>query len=217
MTLIYVYVFALVLGGVLLVTSVVTGGDDTADVDSDLDTSLDTDVDAHVDAHVDVDTDHGQQGLHTDLAGTHGSIAGLFTAFLSLRFWTFFAAFFGLTGLVLDGLNLVSGQVVPFGLATAMGIFTGYGAVSVLRYFASSETGAAADSADYVGKSARVMLPIATGTTGKVRLQLKGTTVDLLATSDEETSFAAGDEVLIIQMKETTAVVAGLGKSESQT
>ena len=91
MTLIYVYVFALVLGGILLVTSVVMGGDDASDVDSDLDTSLDTDVDADVDADADVDVDQGHQGVHTDLAATHGTIAGLFTAFLSLRFWTFFA------------------------------------------------------------------------------------------------------------------------------
>jgi membrane protein implicated in regulation of membrane protease activity len=213
MTLIYVYVFALVLGGILLVTSIVMGGDDASDVDSDLDTSVDTDVDADAD----VDVDHGQQGLHTDLADTHGTIAGLFTAFLSLRFWTFFAAFFGLTGLVIDGLDLVAGHVIPLGLASGMGVLTGYGAVSVLRYFATSETGAAADSADYVGKNARVMLPIASDTTGKVRLQLKGTTVDLLATSDEPTPFAVGDEVLIVQMQETTAVVARLGPSDSQT
>ena len=44
-------------------------------------------------------------------------LAGLFTAFLSLRFWMFFLAFFGLTGLALDGLDLLASSPLAFVLS----------------------------------------------------------------------------------------------------
>ena len=53
-----------------------------------------------------------------------------------------------------------------------------------------------------------VLVGFGPGELGKLRLTLKGTTVDVLATSDEEQRFAAGDSALVIQMNETTAVVA---------
>jgi len=192
--LVYVYLFSFALGGILLLASILLGDKDTGHDDAG-------------DADADADAGAPHQGLDHGVPGSHGGLAGVFTAFLSMRFWMFFVAFFGLTGLVLDGLDLV-GSGLALALALAMGLFTGQATVAVFRHLATSETSTAAGAHDYVGKSGRVLVGFGPGELGKLRLTLKGTTVDVLATSDEEQRFAAGDSALVIQMNETTAVVA---------
>jgi membrane protein implicated in regulation of membrane protease activity len=188
--LIYIYLFAFGLGGVLLLGSILIGDKDTGgDGDSG-------------------DASTQAQHFDHDVSDGHGTLAGLFTAFLSLRFWMFFLAFFGLTGLVLDGLDLVDHPSVALVAALAMGLVTGQGTVAVFRRLAHSETSTAASSVDYIGRSGRVMVGFATGELGKVRLTLKGTTVDVLATTEEERGFTSGEEALVIAMNDTTAVVA---------
>lgn len=192
---VYVYLFAFALGGLLLLASIFLG-----DKDGGHDSA---------DGH-DADT-HGPQnpsGLAHDGAGDHGAVAGLFSAFLSLRFWMFFLAFFGLTGLVLDGLDIVTDTTVTLVLAIGTGVLTGEVTVFAFRRLAHSETSTAASAHDYVGKSGRVLVGFGGGTLGKLRLTLKGTTVDVLASTDDERPFAPGEEALVIQMNDTTAVVA---------
>jgi hypothetical protein len=50
----------------------------------------------------------------------------------SRRFWTFFVSFFGMTGLVLDGLDLMS-VAVSFFVAVAVGAVAGAGASAAVR------------------------------------------------------------------------------------
>jgi hypothetical protein len=50
----------------------------------------------------------------------------------SRGFWTFFVSFFGMSGLVLDGLDLMS-PTVAFITAVATGALTGAGASAALR------------------------------------------------------------------------------------
>ncbi len=192
--LVYVYLFSFALGGILLLASILLGDKDTGHADADAD--------------ADAATELGTQALHHGVQDSHGSLAGVFTAFLSMRFWMFFLAFFGLTGLVLDGLDLVTSSGLALALAIAIGLLTGQATVAVFRQLASSETSTAAGAHDYVGKSGRVLVGFGPGELGKLRLTLKGTTVDVLATSDEERRFAIGDSALVIQMNETTAMVA---------
>lgn len=192
---IYAYLFAFGLGGVLLLGSIFIG---------------DKDADASAGGEADAGGGGDAQAQHFDhgVGEGHGGVAGLFTAFLSLRFWMFFLAFFGLTGLVLDGLDLVDDPTVALIAAIAMGLLTGYGTVLVFRRLAHSETSTAASSSDYVGRSGRVLVGFAAGALGKVRLTLKGTTVDVLATTEDERAFQAGEDALVIAMNDTTAVVA---------
>lgn len=193
---VYVYLFAFALGGLLLLASIFLG-----DKDGDHDVEQGADADA--------DGPPNPSSLAHDGSHDHGAVAGLFSAFLSVRFWMFFLAFFGLTGLVLDGLDLVANQTLTLGLAIGMGILTGEVTVYVFRHLSHSETSTAAGAHDYVGKSGRVLVGFASnGGLGKLRLTLKGTTVDVLATTDDERPFTAGEEALVIQMNDTTAVVA---------
>ena len=200
--LVYVYLFSFALGGLLLLASILLGDKDSGHPDAGSDAEVGGDGG---------EVGHASHGLNHSVVDSHGgagSIIGVFTAFLSMRFWMFFLAFFGLTGLVLDGLDLVPGSGLALALSLAMGLVTGQVTVAVFRHLSTSETSTAAGAHDYVGKSGRVLVGFGPGELGKLRLTLKGTTVDVLATSDEEQRFAIGDSALVIQMNETTAVVA---------
>ncbi|MGB8331387.1 MAG: hypothetical protein WCE62_14775 [Polyangiales bacterium] len=50
----------------------------------------------------------------------------------SRRFWTFFVSFFGMTGLILDGLDLMS-PIVSFLVAAAVAVIAGAGASAAVR------------------------------------------------------------------------------------
>ena len=199
--LIYAYLVSLIVGGVLLGASILLGGKDLeVDADADADLDLDADIDGEAD------------GFDKDVGG-HGDFSGFLFMFLSLRFWTFFLAFFGLTGIVLDGLNLVSSPWLGLGLALGMGLATGAGAMSVIRMLGSDTSGQAVRSTDYIGKTARVVVPFEGSSVGKVRVDIKGTSVDLLASGLEEDGYQGKEEVLIVEMDGARARVARLNSN----
>ncbi len=242
------YLFSMVAGGVVLLTSIVLGGHDDTDADgpaelhagegfdAELDADIDADIDADVDADIDADVDGDADVGHGD--ADHGSLADAAEAdadallhverrqvarrrrrpilglLASLRFWTFFTTFFGLTGAVLEGLALTT-AIPAMILALTMGILSGATATIVLRRLAADSTGVAASVRDYVGLSGRVLVPIRRGGLGKIRLQLKGTTVDMLATTEDDDVLEPGESALVIEMRETTAVVVRQGQLAS--
>ena len=126
----YLYIGALVFGGVLLGSSILLGSHDDADVDGG---DLDVDKDIDFDGDTDIDLD--------------GDI-GIFWIFRSLRFWTFFLAFFGLTGVLLDGLGLIGSELVTLGLAIGMGTLVGVGGAAAIRALMKDETANAAHEDD---------------------------------------------------------------------
>ncbi len=210
----YVYLFTLIIGGILLGASILLGGDSEGDLDGDVEADLDLDHD--LDADMDLDAD-GHVDLSPGAEGgdfAHGGFDGLMMTFVSLRFWTFFSAFFGLTGLTLGGLGLVESALVTGVLAVVMGFVLGYSAVTAIRVLRKSSVHSeAASDANYVGKMARVLVPINADHRGKVRLQLRGNTVDVLAVSADDVPIAAQEEVLIIELDGTTARVARVNES----
>ena len=84
-----IYLASLAFGGVLLVASLVIGDDGDAD----------TDFDGGADLDLDLAAEHGGAPDHGDI----DALGGIFGALKSIRFWTFFTAFFGLTGTVFEG------------------------------------------------------------------------------------------------------------------
>ncbi len=192
--LVYVYIFALAVGAVLLGASLLLGGDTDADVDLDLDADADADFDA----------DHGE--LDVD----HGGGFELFGALRSVRFWTFFTAFFGLTGVVLTVAELAE---IPTLLASlGVGASTGWLASYAVRAL-SQESGSELEKADgYVGKTGKVLLPVKPGSTGKIRVRVGSTTVDMLAVTDDDSALGASDEAIIIGIEGHRAKVAKLEK-----
>ncbi len=201
--LIYLYLFSLIVGGVLLGASILLGGQDDVDGDVDADADADVDVDADADADLEAEADGG---LDKDFG--HGDPAGFLYAFLSLRFWVFFLAFFGLTGMTLDGLDLVSSPWIGLALAIAMGAGTGFGAVTLIRRLGSDKDSRVTTDQDYIGKTARVIVPIRGAGMGKVRVDIRGSSVDLLASGLEDETYDDVEEVLIVEMDGARARVA---------
>lgn len=188
----YVFIGSLVLGGILLGASILVG-DGHGEGDVDLDAGeVDHDLHAHIDA----------EGIDV--------IVG---AFRSLRFWTFFLTFFGLTGVALKGLHLVDSTLLTTLIGVMMGALAGYGALFAFRLLDRKETNSVAGSDDFVGKTGRMLVGVTPGSFGKIRVQAKGTTVDLLAKSEDET-IGVDEEAIVIEMDGTHARVARVDSGE---
>ncbi len=189
---IYLYLFALVVGGAVLGASMLLGGH--TDADGEMYTGGD-----------------GAEPVGHD--GPHAGPEAFFYTVLSLRFWTFFLAFFGLTGFLFEGLGLVPWSWLSATIATGMGLAAGAGAMFIIRRVQQGTTNSAVSSSDYIGKMARVLVGFGKGEVGKVRLELKGSSIDLLAMPIDDKSFAIKDEVLIVEMDGMHAKVAALRPS----
>lgn len=191
MLLLATYVGALVLGGGLLVVSALMGGDDH---DADLDHDIDADAD--LDADADVDADHDG---HVPVGDA------MWLPVLSIRFWTFFLAFFGLTGLSLEGLR-VAGLVgapwgVVLGLSIVAGVASGWLVSKIIQQLKHEKVSSeVVPEHDYAGKAAEVLLDVAPGDPGLVRLDVKGVSIDVtavLATPDVG-PFKRGTKVIVL-------------------
>ena len=181
-----VYFTALVVGGSLLLLSLMGIGESDSDVDVDIDGGF----------------DHGDADAHGDLD------FGGFDAWLpigSLRFWTFFSAFFGLVGSLLvlaTGMN----PILALGPSLGVGYVSGVSAVKILRNLTKKEVGKVVGAKELVGTTGTLLLPVAPGTPGKVRMQLGGRSFEEIARS-EDANFAVGDKVLVIAIHEEEGVV----------
>lgn len=112
--LINVYILSLVLGAVLLVIALFFS-------------SKRIDADDQTRAHDDT-TRPSQVGQLDGVAGGDFAVRMI----RSRRFWTFFVSFFGMTGLVLDGLDLMAPAVALI-VALGVGAVAGAGASAAVR------------------------------------------------------------------------------------
>jgi membrane protein implicated in regulation of membrane protease activity len=214
--------------------------DADADADAALGVDADVDADADVGADADVDADFGAdagtagggqvQLAHVDFdleaAGIDGDIdaeadgtdyetrqsSATFNPFLNFKFYTFFMAFFGMTGLLFDGLGLWGSAMGVLGLSLGMGAVAGLSmSYLVHRLKLSEET--VGTSEQYIGASADVTIPIE-GDTGKVRIKLDGGTVDMRARAFQEDEHFDQDETCFVVDVEDESVARVIGTDE---
>ena len=112
--LINLYILSLVLGAVLLAVALFFNGKRV-------------DADDQTRAHDDT-TRPSQFGQLDGVSGGDFVVRTI----RSRRFWTFFVSFFGMTGLILDGLNLL-GPLVALLVAVGVGAVAGAGASAAVR------------------------------------------------------------------------------------
>jgi membrane protein implicated in regulation of membrane protease activity len=185
------YIAALIIGlGVLSLSFLMGGGD--GDAHGDLDADGDGDL------HADVHGDHDHGGGHAD--------GGAIAIFLSLRFWTFGLLAFGLVGTILHFLRLSGGLVTPIA-AAAMGLGSGWLAAYTFRLLERTQVSSGAEASDAIGQVGRVLVPLERGKRGKIRIELRGQSIDLLASTDDE-SLQGGEQVVIEEIRGTTAHVS---------
>ena len=112
--LVNLYILSLVLGAVLLVAALFFTG-------------RRIDADDQTRAHDDT-TQPSEVGQLDGVRGDDFAVRMI----RSRRFWTFFVSFFGMTGLILDGLNVMT-PFVAFLVAAAVGAIAGAGATAAVR------------------------------------------------------------------------------------
>ena len=223
----YVYIACLVVGGVLVGASLLLGHDGgdaehelEAGGDADAEHDLDQDADHEVSHEADHDAaheadhdvgqaaDHGHDGVSVALQAA-GAAGALWLPFFSTRFWTFFLAFFGLTGVVLSGLHL-AGAILTLTLAVLVGLGTGTTAAYAIRRLRSHAVGVVEGMQDFIGRDGVVLLPVSRERPGQIRIQAAGRDVDLLAFTDEVEPIAAHEKVLLIESREDGVAVCRL-------
>jgi membrane protein implicated in regulation of membrane protease activity len=157
---------------------------------------------------------HGD-GTHDGVAGhdahdpghAHGEGRNLLgrLPFLSLRFWAFATAFFGLSGAALTVAGL--GATVP-AIAGVVGLSCGALASRVLGRLGRQSVGLIGDASGHLGREAQVLLPVAPGRRGKIRLSIGGTSVDLVAEMEGATAgLARGEQAYIVGLRGNVALV----------
>lgn len=184
------YLFALVLGGGLLVLTLL-GGDGESDVGADADIEVEVEADADPGGH------HG--GI-----GAGEIVLGLFRP----RNLTFLLATFGATGtlLTLSG----AGRLTTAVLAAAMG--TVAMVLTHAVFFWIRRTESAVDlvgDVELEGSIGRVVLPLSPGTRGRVACRVGGRELYLTArlSADITDSVGVGREVVIVRTAEGEAEV----------
>jgi membrane protein implicated in regulation of membrane protease activity len=147
------------------------------------------------DSHVDHTAEHG---------GDQGSAALL--PLLSLRFWTFSLAFFGLAGAALTGTGALVGAAAA-GVAGGVGVTFGYTASRLLGNLTRRPLGLVASGAAHIGREATLLLPVGRGQRGKIRLTISGVSTDLVAETDGDQPLPAGATVMVVGLRGNVAVV----------
>jgi hypothetical protein len=138
------------------------------------------------------DTDHGGHAHGHDDAFGWG-----WAPVTSLRFWVFLLAFGGGTGLALTALG--SSMPIALGGAIGVGWISGSLAVSIIRALAKHNVSSEVGGAELVGSTGRLLLPVAPGKPGKVRVAIKGRTEDFVANLVEDGGeIPSGANVLIV-------------------
>ena len=198
-----IYLFAAILGGGLLLFSVLAGGDHDAHADA-------SGFDADHDIGHDVDHDLGH-----DADAGHGGAGELVLGLFRPRNLTFFFAAFGLTGSLL---TLLSPWSATASLLPSLGM--GFGAMvvthGVFEWLRRSESAVdVVSDSDIEGCIGRVVLPLEPGERGRIACRIGDREIYMIATlADGYSTLAPGREVVVLKVFETVAQVMPLESRE---
>lgn len=182
-----IYILSGLIGGALVLISAFTGSD------TETDTSLELAEDTNI--------------IESGIEKADGLLGDLWLPILSLRFWTYFAAAFGITGLILEVLEISAGMT---GLIWALiaGSITGLTVAWFMRALSVSEHHSGSSQKDLIGVEGEVTLDIHKNGVGKIRCKVKDHIIDLMAVSREGTPIKTGEKVVIIGINNSQAEVA---------
>lgn len=206
-----VYWFCFAIGGAFVALSMVGGdllGDADADFDADLDADFDTDLDADMDADLDADASvEADSGIDTQIdtdidllrnSRRRRRMPAWLSILTSFKFWTFGGCFFGLTGLLISFSEPDLSDSFVFWVALAVGLLCGTALVSALRGLKNRQVNSLVRNEDFAGLLGTVELPFDMSSKGKVLLEVGGSTLHLVAQTDEQKAFQTGDPVLVV-------------------
>ncbi|MFW6054225.1 MAG: hypothetical protein ACOC9J_05375 [Persicimonas sp.] len=198
------YVFCMIVGGAFVILSIFGGlFEADADLDADMDADFDADLDADLDADVDADADGAGYDKDMEVA-----VSRRFNPLKSFKFYTFAMAFFGLTGVIFELLDLWGSSLGVFGLSVAMGLIVGGGVAYVMHLVNQDSGGGAVGEHDFVAASGQIVLPVREGKRGKVRMHVRGRTIEMPAESaDDEVVLDFNEECFVLGVEDGIAKV----------
>lgn len=120
----------------------------------------------------------------------------------NLKFWTFGSCFFGLTGVLLSGLQTGLPTLVITLMAMGMGLICGTAISGALLYLRRQQADSLISHDDLVGLAGTVEIPFDAQTRGKVRLKVKGSILEVVAFTDGGNSFQPGEQVVVVGTQE---------------
>jgi membrane protein implicated in regulation of membrane protease activity len=152
--------------------------------------------------------DHGvEHEVHFEHDSDHDTgHQGHWLPFLSIRFYTYFFAGLGLTGLLLHWLTQTPANLVLW-LSLGVAVFSGFSVSIFVRILRKGETTSATRENDVLGREAEVLVTIRGTTPGRIRCTVKGDTIDYLAVTDEPQPIEAGTSVIVVAMEEGRSLV----------
>ena len=196
-TLVVLYIIALIVGGGLLLFSVLWGGHGSSDVQADLSGGVE------LPAHAPADLNHGVDVSH------HGGGLGLSLAsWFSMQFAVYFLAMFGLIGTTMTFVSKARPGVV---LTSAVlgGILVGQLVHQALR--ALKRTGGGRDdltTEDFLNRPARVSVTIESSRRGEVAIPTRTGERFLAAVARRgDDRFKVGDSVVVVGFNNGVAEV----------
>ncbi|MEO1180325.1 MAG: hypothetical protein AAFX51_05590 [Cyanobacteria bacterium J06636_28] len=204
-----VYWFCFVIGGVFVAIATLGGAGDTdfdAEADVDFDADFDADADIDLDGDLDLeaaDADFDAQ-VDTDLQllrKVKGAYVFSLNILTSFKFWTVGGFFFGLTGLGLSWVQPNWPSPLIFTTALMMGILLGGTLAVALRHLARRHADSLIRTEDFAGRMGVVELPFDAKSKGKVRLELRGSVLHMMALTDDTKQFVPGDKVLVVNVE----------------
>jgi membrane protein implicated in regulation of membrane protease activity len=133
-------------------------------------------------------------GGHDVHHGDGGHEISPWTILASVRFWSFALLAFGLVGTLLTFFAMAGGAAA-FAIAAVSGVASGVFAVTVVTRLLQRSPQSLASYSDVRGRVGRVIVPIAEEGRGKVRVDVKGTAVDVVARAREPLD--TGDAVVV--------------------
>jgi membrane protein implicated in regulation of membrane protease activity len=179
------YVASAVAAGVLILISLLGGGDHEFGHDLNADASVD----------------------HGDHEGDHGGFAD-WIPFFSLRFYTYFFAGLGATGLLLTFLTNTPASLVLI-LSLVVASISGMSVWLMVKLLRRSESTSTATETDLRGKEGTVMVAINGRNPGRIRCTVRGDIIEYLAISQDGTTLNPGDSVVVLSMDNGRAEVIG--------
>ncbi len=191
-----VYIVTAIIGGALIVLSALGGADADADADLDFDADADLDLDLDADADFDADLDADHDVGHLDVVDAEG----VWLPFLSLRFWTYCAAGFGLVGAILTWAGSLAEPTIAIA-AGATGLVAGLAMAYTMRMLKAGEAHGHVGVRDYEGAEGRVRVTVGKTTPGKIRAHIGGEELDILALAEGDEALPPGTPVMIIEME----------------
>jgi hypothetical protein len=202
------YALCAIIGGLFVLFAALMGA---GDHDADAHLEIDTHADLEIHADPDLEVSQPEVEIDTDTDPHLDDMAvGSWLPFLSLRFWTYGVAAFGVTGLLLTWLTPPSAGLTAL-LSAATGLTAGTAMSWLTHYLRRAQTDSRAAERDFLGTVGRVLTPLSADRAGKVRCRVHDELIDVIAVGARDLTLTEGTEVVVTDYRDSRAVVVRTG------